>query len=139
MIPVRCDTPLCVEAMPEDDEWVLEKPLVWECDGMALTVPKGFITDLASIPRALRNILSVTGKSRRASVPHDWLYCAKKTTRAEADEFLRLALICEGMSAFAARTYWLGVRAGGARYWNRRSGLLPSDFADGSIADGLQL
>ena len=115
-----------------DDEFVLEAPLVWDVGKVALlVVPAGFVTDLASIPRVFQNVLSVTGKSRRAAVAHDWLYCTKEPSRAWADEFLRLALIAEGMGAAEARIYWAGVRLGGWLPWGRREGVRPDDFVEG--------
>jgi hypothetical protein len=106
------------------DLWALLAPLVWLLAGVATTVPAGFVTDLASIPAALRWALDVNGRSRRAAVLHDWLYALGLCTRAEADETLRLALIAEGESPAAARVYWLGVRTGGWVAWNahRRAG-----------------
>lgn len=119
---VKCLTELRLAALEKDGEWALLAPLVWELDNkQRLEVPEGFITDLASIPRIFQNILSVTGKSRRAAVGHDYLYSAHIGTRQEADDFLRLALIAEGMNSVTARIYWLGVRAGGWIAWKDKA------------------
>ncbi len=39
-----------------------------------ITVPEGFITDLASIPRVFWSILSPIDEYVKAAVLHDWLY-----------------------------------------------------------------
>lgn len=133
MLPIRCLTPLKLEALEAENEWVLTAPLVWSCWPEDVVIPERFVTDLASIPRALQFALNVTGKSRRAAVLHDYLYCTQQVSRKTADEALRLALVAEGMSAAAARLYWLGVRSGGWQAWNKRErrggGLQQDDFA----------
>ena len=54
-------------------------------------VPKGFRSDLASIPGPVQNIISKVGPYDGAATIHDWLYCVQVTTRAEADHiFLRI-------------------------------------------------
>lgn len=103
------------------------RPLLWE-GKRKIEVPAGFVTDLASIPAPLRGLLNVNGKSRRAAVLHDWLYCSQPCTRKEADAILKAALRTEGVQV-AAWVYWAGVRLGGWRYWRKRDGLTREDFA----------
>ena len=111
------------------NEWVLERTLVWHDRVKRIEVPCGFVTDLASIPRGLRGILNVNGRSRKAAVLHDFLYCENKLTRTECDALFYAALLAEGMNSALARTYWLGVRAGGWLYFGKReSGLNKDDF-----------
>jgi hypothetical protein len=114
---------LVLEAMEnKPDFWVVKAPLVWnEIPGSPsfanITVPVGFTTDLASVPKIIRNIFDVDGRSRAPAVLHDWLYAVQRTTKTDADEFLRLALIATGEKPWVARTYWLGVHLGGASAW----------------------
>lgn len=138
LVPLRCATNPRLRAHLDsqgetiDDEWVVCDPLVWLLVGTdrRLVVPAGFITDLASIPRPFRPFLSPTGKSRRAAIAHDYLYSSNQWSRADVDQFLRLALITEGMGEVQARIYWLGVRAGGWLYYNKRkAGLTTEDFS----------
>lgn len=120
-------SPLVLQALDAPGEWVLTRPLLWE-GKRKIEVPAGFVTDLASIPAPLRGLLNVNGKSRRAAVLHDWLYCSQLGTRAEADATLREALQAEGVT-IACWVYWLGVRIGGWRYYgHRKDGLKGSDF-----------
>lgn len=108
----------------EPDIWATTAPLAW--DGKPpkgyrsvgpTTVPRGFTTDLASIPQALRSVLDRNGVSRRPAVLHDWLYALQPCRRSLADATLRAALIADGETPFRAWVYWAGVRAGGWRPW----------------------
>lgn len=108
-------------------EWVVLAPFEWQSESMHVIVPEGFITDLASIPRGLRNLFDINGPSRRAAVLHDWLYCAAQdadgnsVTRKQADDLFREALAACGVNAVTRNLYWSGVRAFGWRYWKKRS------------------
>lgn len=112
----------------------LEAPLVWNDDiggkpgKFGLVVfPAGSLTDLGSTPQTLRRFAAFdpwkTG--RLAAVGHDFLYArgawpdGRRVTRETADEFLRVAIIAEGYSAFVARSWWLGVRSCGWLPWGR--------------------
>lgn len=113
----------------EPGEWILIAPLKWARSGVKLTVPAGFITDLASLPRLVRPVLDRNGLSRRPAVLHDWLYCSKQGSRADADRLFRKALKAEGMGRLARWSMYIGVRAGGWIYWKSRCGLVLEDFA----------
>jgi Protein of unknown function (DUF1353) len=118
--------------LPRPDYWAVVTPLVWDSPGLHLTVPAGFITDLASIPKILRDTFDVDGHSRDPAILHDWLYCTQHTTRAFADSMLREALVQYGESAATAWVYWAGVRLGGWHPWSERlrrgGGLQLADF-----------
>lgn len=106
--------------------WRLIDVLVWRDSVYGeIEIPVGTITDLGSTPQFLRRFKTFdpTGPSRRAAVVHDYLYAkgrwpdGRPVARAEADEFLRVALVADGVSSVTARTWWLGVRAGGWAPW----------------------
>lgn len=107
----------------KENEWVLLDSLIYHTSDdfcRTIAVPKGFITDLASIPAALRAFINPNGNSRKAAVLHDWLYCSRLYPRAEADAIFREALIFCGVSTSVAWTMWAGVRVGGWIYYNHR-------------------
>lgn len=54
--------------------------------GDSITVPKGFITDFASIPRMFWIILPPDGEYTQAAVLHDYLYFKQSRSRKEADQ-----------------------------------------------------
>lgn len=117
-------TRLQLEDRAEPDLWTYVAPLVW-CDPVygRLEVPIGSITDLASIPRILRNIpaLDPNGLSRRPAGMHDWLYGSKEGRRYGkqfADSFLRAALLAEGTTKGTAATFYYGVHWFGGSSWD---------------------
>lgn len=46
----------------------------YDASGFTVTVPAGFITDFASIPRPLWVLFPPTGRYGKAAVVHDYLY-----------------------------------------------------------------
>lgn len=115
---------------------------------LRLTVPKGFETDGASVPRLLWTLVGITpdGLHRAAAVAHDFIYrysghlpagshqlqmqvqmpmpssmrdTGHLWTRKEADRlFARILREC-GVSKTRRRIMYLGVRIGGWRSWRR--------------------
>lgn len=99
--------------------WRLLQPLVYASDVLnnTVTVPTGFITDFASVPR-LPFVFMFTGDSAHmAATVHDWLYASHMTTRSQADAVFREAAIETGVPKWRAWVMWAGVRVGGASHW----------------------
>lgn len=112
-------TPLRLEAT-RPGLWSVLEPLVWEDERFGLViVPPGTVTDLASIPRQFRDwpLFDPNGISRAPAVGHDFLYFDGARGKAFADDFLREALIVEGMSKSGAALYYYAVRWFGGRAW----------------------
>ncbi|MCK9363811.1 MAG: DUF1353 domain-containing protein, partial [Syntrophales bacterium] len=58
-----------------------------------IVVPKGFVTDFASIPEKLWSWgLSPHGRYSRAAIVHDYLYWSQGCARAQADRLLVIAM-----------------------------------------------
>lgn len=114
-------TPLIVEEIADRPEWWrLYYPLVYRTRwGMEIAVPKGFETDLASIPRQFRRYFVVNGSHRRAAVLHDYLYHHRIGTRASADALFREAMADTGVPAYERLPMWAAVRLGGWAAWRR--------------------
>ena len=96
-----------------------------------VTIPTGFVTDFASVPRVLWNVLPPTGSYGKAAVIHDWLYQMRvifvddgsRTTlryasRAEADAVLLEGMRVLGVNTFTTWIIYAGVRIGGWVPWN---------------------
>lgn len=116
---------------PQPDFWVVGSPLVWQSSTERIAVPVGARTDLASIPRILRNLpwLDPAGVSRSAAVLHDWLYNIHGYSRAACDDILRRAIVARGGTKLVAWTFWAGVRIGGGLpYRDGDHGPQRSDF-----------
>lgn len=91
-----------------------------------IVVPEGFITDLASIPRALWITLPPIGRYDAAAVVHDYLYRfpnsvaghgAAPADRGEADAILLEAMRASGVGWWTRSTVYSGVRVGGWAPW----------------------
>lgn len=74
-------TPLDARFSDNGTRFTLLAPFVYEVgsegSGEAITVPVGFETDLASVPKWARPLFPITGKYTKAAVLHDWLWNQK--------------------------------------------------------------
>lgn len=87
--------------------------------GDRITVPVGFETDFASIPRSLWSILPPFDKHLPAAIIHDYLYTIQTRTRKECDAIFLESMQVLGVGWFRRQIMHKGVRAGGWRSWNK--------------------
>lgn len=122
-------TPLAIEAADDQDSgrWILTKALIYQSDiaKQTIIVPRGFQTDLASVPRIPIVYTIVGGVADKAAVVHDYLYSSGIVPRKVADAVLREASEVTGVSWFRRWTMWLGVRIGGGSRYVEMSESLP--------------
>jgi Protein of unknown function (DUF1353) len=120
-------TPLVVKQVSDTANdgrglWELTQPLVYMSSytGGVITVPAGFQTDFASVPRIPIAFLLCGDTASMPAVLHDWLYTAPHPVpdRAVADAIFKEAALGEGVPAWRVCLLWLGVRLGGAAYWD---------------------
>lgn len=114
--------------------WALERELSYRTDiggEGTITIPAGFVTDLASIPRLVTNLFPPDGPWTEAAVVHDALYYTRgganpwygrkiisrptPYARAEADDILREAMADLDVPVIKRNIIWSAVRVGGAR------------------------
>lgn len=103
-------------------QWVLTDDLHYQSRLGKITVPKGFRTDLDSVPRLPLAYWLCKGAAVVAPIVHDWLYREGSIgdyviTRKQADDIFLEIMEEEGVSRWRRRLVWLGVRAGGWRPW----------------------
>jgi hypothetical protein len=103
----------------DDGKWILAADLVYQSDvaKRTFTVPAGFQTDLASVPRLPLVFLLAGDCAREAAVVHDYLYSTHLVDRATADAVLREASAVTGVPAWRRTLMYWGVRMGGASHW----------------------
>lgn len=101
-------------------DFTLCQPFNYWVNGASYTVPMGFTTDLASIPRPLWSIYSPNkANTIPAAVIHDYLYfCPGEMLRSEADSIFYDALIYKHVTTRTAFKYWLAVRTFGSSHFN---------------------
>ncbi len=121
----------------KDKIWeISDHPFRYQSDlaKRTFTVPVGFFTDFASIPRWMPLIYAMLGDTaHEAAAVHDWLYYAAITTRGVADQVLKEAIEVCGISAWRANLFYAGVRMGGWKSWNEHRKL--GDPLNGKFAD----
>jgi len=84
-----------------------------------ITVPIGFETDFASVPRFMPLVYACLGDTaHQPAVIHDWLYYTALVDRPTADKILLEAMKVWGMSDWRAYAIYYGVRIGGWAAWN---------------------
>jgi hypothetical protein len=111
----------------DQDMWWLYQPVGWMpavADGreaVRVDVPKGFVTDLASVPSYLWSILNRIGRYGNAAIYHDWLYWQQGCTRAQADHVFDRTMFDMGVDDVTRKTIWISVRLFGERYWRENT------------------
>lgn len=82
-----------------------------------ITVPVGFVTDFASIPRAFWSIIPPHGIYAKAAIIHDYLYTHGTKGRKYADDVFDEGMKVLGVSDFTRKAMYLAVRLfGSGRY-----------------------
>lgn len=140
---MKFTTPLQLQRVEDSSRdgrgtWLLLGPLGYQSELIGLvTVPAGFVTDLASVPRLPVAFFLAGGLAHAAAVVHDWLYTTHQTDRATADAVFKEAAQACGVSAWRAYLMWLGVRAGGAGSWAAAGPQQPPEVAIQIQQEGL--
>jgi hypothetical protein len=109
--------------------WELTEDFLYRGYGVELLIPKGFQTDLSSIPRFFWREIAPFELSITAPVVHDYLYrhggryvslsgqmCTM--TRAEVDALFLHIMLDEGVGVFRRRAAYWAVRWFGGGSWN---------------------
>jgi len=129
MEPLKKETLLAIQKRlkisPNWNEWELLKSFYydigWKWSWKRIRVPKGFITDWASIPRIFHILWTPMDTDTIIwAVIHDFLYSNKKLTRQETDEIFNEIMLLTGVSHPKRILYFLWVRIGG---WYKRNKL----------------
>ena len=116
-------TPLDIRALDDGKTFQVVNPFRYRIGDVKskniITVPEGFKTDFASVPRILWNILPPWGKYGKAAVLHDYLYYSGMFERKECDKIFLEAMKELGVGWIARKTIYSGVRIGGWIAWNK--------------------
>lgn len=99
--------------------WELDKALRFtlRVNGGDITVwvPRGFVTDFASVPRPLWPIFPPAGQWCEAAVIHDYLYSTRTCSRFLADALFRECMALLGVPLWRRVAMYYAVRAFGWR------------------------
>lgn len=118
-------------------EWELINDLVYQGNQDRFTVPKGFRTDFASIPRLFAWLIPKNGSHDAAAIVHDYLYrhqplvpspaplrSMQWISRKDADRLFRRIMREIGTNRVRYNLMYAGVRVGGWISWNKSRRLL---------------
>ena len=128
-------TELVVQAL-SDNKWLVKERFNYNIGSAdsadAVEVPVGFITDFASIPRILWNILPPWGQYGKAAVIHDFMYTEHKYStfsaegvesfvqieRKQADDIFLQAMEVLGVNWITRYAMYAAVRVFGNTPWS---------------------
>ena len=102
--------------------FMLAYPMVYATtDGKErIEVPRGFVTDLASIPRGLWWWQAPHEATMAPAIVHDFLYWEQPCSKDESDAVMVLAMKHVGMSDFSIDGVYEGIRSKyGQQAWDR--------------------
>jgi hypothetical protein len=90
--------------------WELREPVVYRGAREDFTVPAGFGTDFASIPRLVVWLIPRYGLYTRSAILHDFLWRTAAVSRADADGLFRRSMRELGVSMPRRWMMWAAVR-----------------------------
>lgn len=98
------------------------KDFPFKVDGKNYKIPKGFITDFASIPRIFWNIYSPhQANTIKSAIIHDYLYTnAANVQRSYADDVFYNELLQDDVNIGQAILFWVSVRIFGSSSYHKR-------------------
>ena len=123
-------SPMVASPTGDGKYWVLQEPLeyIQPNTNQRFVVPRGFVTDLASVPRLFWTVFPPCGKYTTAAVLHDYLYWVQSDNcdRECADEILLIAMDEANVDLVSRNAIYAAVRAGGGSSWSENDRLKES-------------
>lgn len=115
-----------------NNSYILTEDFEYQVGKLLIRVPKGFVTDFASIPFFLWAILPPRGKYDEAAVVHDFLYSSKNCigiNRKLADKIFKHIMKECGVNCFYRNALYLGVIQFGSVFFikEKDNGLIAFD------------
>jgi hypothetical protein len=119
---------LLVSPLSDGKRWVIRKEFSFyvgkEEDNDIVTVPPGFITDFASIPKAFWSIAPKWGKYGNAAVIHDYLYASKERSRKKSDKIFLEGMMVLNVPTWKRYAMYYAVRLCGKLSYGKPKALL---------------
>jgi Protein of unknown function (DUF1353) len=110
----------------KDPIYFLLKPITWKPnpgqDNLPeVHVPKGFVTDLTSVPRIFWTLLRPDGDYTYPAIIHDFLYWTQYLPRPSADLIFEFAMQDFGIDSTTTATIYHAVRLAGQSAWDQNA------------------
>ena len=111
-----------------DPTYFLLKPVMWKPNPgqeshSAVTVPAGFVTDFASIPRVFWSALRPDGLYTYPAIVHDYLYWEQVVSREAADTVFKFGMEDFRIGSATIAAVYNAVRAFGGGAWQNNAKL----------------
>ncbi|EJQ8214212.1 DUF1353 domain-containing protein [Salmonella enterica] len=93
--------------------WRVHEPFAFylsDDNSDVISVPAGFVTDLASVPRVFWILLPPDGKYAKAAIIHDYLYDNALRTKKEADKIFLDGMTVLGVPRWKRTVMYWAVR-----------------------------
>jgi hypothetical protein len=109
--------------------WFLLKPIRWRPkpeqakDFPVVTAPRGFVTDLTSIPRVFWTLLPRDGIYTYPAIIHDYLYWTQNHPREIADMIIKLGMEDLKINAVTTGAVYQALNIFGGTAWSRNASL----------------
>jgi len=104
---------------PKHRTFRLTEDFTVKINGTTYLVPKGFVSDGASVPRIFWSIIPRDGVYTPAAVMHDWLYKAGVMSKKDADIiFYKIMRECE-VPLWKRRAMYCAVKWFGGWAWRK--------------------
>ncbi|ELC4820982.1 DUF1353 domain-containing protein [Salmonella enterica] len=108
----RFTTPAILEMLGHYN-WRVYEPFAFylsDDNSDVISVPAGFVTDLATIPRIFWSVMPPDGKYAKAAIIHDYLYDNALRTKKEADLIFLDGMAVLGVPKWKRIVMYLAVR-----------------------------
>ena len=111
--------PLTLTPFDDGEFWVLDTELVFTVrdSRQRIVVPRGFVTDFASVPRIFWSVFPRHGEYTRAAIVHDFLYWEQRCTRSQADELFDIIMQDSNVDSTTRLAIYAAVRVWGDSAW----------------------
>lgn len=110
-----------------DEIYILNSEINWQPNTTSslsrVTVPRGFVTDLASIPRVFFSLFRPDGTYAYAAILHDYLYWEQRISRRDANKVFFQAMDDLRISPLQRRLLFDAVEYFGERSWSENTAL----------------
>jgi hypothetical protein len=111
-----------------DPMYFLLRPIRWEPNSdqkgyEPVTVPAGFVTDFASIPRIFWSLLRPDGQYTYPAIVHDYLYWTQNSSKQSADSIFKFGMEDLGIGAITTAVMYYAVDTFGQSAWQENARL----------------
>lgn len=106
-----------ISLTPKGNKWEVEEDYQVSVLNTTIKIKKGFVSDLASIPRIMWVIFPPFGRYTEASVVHDYLYSTSEMKRKQCDNVFFALMIENNVNYVTAKIMYYAVRLFGWMYY----------------------